>query len=81
MVDFYKLLQNLDQKDVQVEGLNLASSKLKDYCKIGHPYMRDYCISPEISYQFIMTPFMSKVMATSDFIEAGVTYRENKILP
>ena len=47
---------------------------------MGHPYMRDYCISPEISYQFIMSPFISKVMAAADFIQADVTYGENKIL-
>ena len=48
---------------------------------MGHPYMRDYCISPEMSYQFIMSPFMSKVMAAADFIQTDVTYGENKVLP
>ena len=28
-----------------------------------------------------MSPFMSKVMATADFIQADVTYGENKIPP
>ena len=52
---------------------------------MGHPYMSDYCISPEMSYQFIMSPFMSKVMAAADFIQTDVTYdrdhEENKVLP
>ena len=43
--------------------------------------MSDYCISPEMSYQFIMSPFMSKVMAAADFIQTDVTYGENKFLP
>ena len=59
LVDFNKILKNLDQKDEQIEGLNATSSKLKEYNTIGHPYMRDYCISPEMSYQFITSLFMS----------------------
>ena len=69
LVEFNKILKNLDQRDAQVEDLNPATSKLKEYYKMGHPYMRDYCISREMSYQFIMSPFMSKVMAAADFIQ------------
>lgn len=81
IVDFNKLLCNLDQKDEQMEGLDDSTSKLKEYARVGHPYMRDYCISSEMSYQFIMSPFMSKIMAAADFLQADVTYGENKILP
>ena len=44
---------------------------------LGYPYMHNYCISPDISYQFIMSPFMSKVMASADFIQVDVTYGQN----
>ena len=81
LVGFNKIIQNLDQKDKQIEGLNATNSKLREYNMIGHPYMRDYCISPDMSYQFIMSPFMSKVMADADFLQTDVTYGENKILP
>ena len=81
IVDFNKLLCNLDQKDEQMEGLDDSTSKLKEYARVGHFYMRDYCISSEMSYQFIMSPFMSKIMAAADFLQADVTYGENKILP
>ena len=47
---------------------------------MGHAYMRDHCISP-VSYQFIMNPFMSKVMAAADFIHTNVTFGENRALP
>ena len=63
-----------------MEGLDDSTSKLKEYARVGHPYMRDYCISSEMSYQFIMSPFMSKIMAAADFLQADVTYGENKIL-
>ena len=51
----------------QMEGLDDSTSKLKEYARVGHPYMRGYCISSEISNQFIMSPFMSKIMAAADF--------------
>ena len=46
LVDFNKILQNLDQKDEKsnVKGMNITTSKLKEYHTIGHPYMRDCCI-------------------------------------
>jgi len=64
-----------------MEGLDDDCSKLKTFSLLGHPYMRNYCISPDISYQFIMSPFMSKVMATANFVQVDVTYGENSVLP
>ena len=75
------MLQKIDGKDIEMEGLDEQCSKLKNYSSLGHPYMRNYCISPDISYQFIMSPFMSKVMASADFIQVDVTYGENSVLP
>ena len=43
--------------------------------------MRDYCISSEMSYQFIMSPFMSEMMTAAGFLQADVKYGKNKILP
>ena len=63
-----------------MEGLDDSTSKLKEYARVGHLYMRDYYISSEMSYQFIMNPFMSKIMAAADFLQADVTYAKNKIL-
>ena len=81
IVDFNQALQKIDGRDLEMEGLDEQSSRLKHYRSLGHPYMRNYCISPDISYQFIMSPFMSKVMASADFIQVDVTYGENSVLP
>jgi len=79
IVDFNQALQKIDGRDLEMEGLEEHCSRLKNYRPLGHPYMRNYCISPDISYQFIMSPFMSKVMASADFIQVDVT--ENSVLP
>ena len=64
-----------------MEGLDDSTSKLKECATVVHPYMRDYCISSVMSYQFIMSPIMSRIMAAADFLQADVTYGKNKILP
>jgi len=74
-------LKKLDSKDMETEGLDEHNSKLKNYATIGHPYMRNYSICPDMSYQFIMSPFMSKVMAGADFMQVDVTYSKNSVLP
>jgi len=81
IVDFNEILKKLDSKDMETEGLDEHNSKLKNYATIGHPYMRNYSICPDMSYQFIMSPFMSKVMAGADFMQVDVTYGENSVLP
>ena len=39
--------------------------------------MRDFAISSSISYQFIMSPLMCKLLAEADFLETDTTYNEN----
>ena len=80
-MDFNEALKKFEAKDVETEGLEDHNFKLKNYATIGHPYMRDYSICPDISYQFIMSPFMSKIMANADFMQVDVTYGENFVLP
>ena len=80
-MDFNEALKKLDGKDLEREGLDDKNSKLTSYATLGHPYMRHYSLSPDISYQFIMSPFMSKIMAGADFMQVDVTYGENSVLP
>ena len=50
------------------------------YKEVGRPYkiiMRDYRISPSGTYQFIMTPLISKLLLDADFVETDSTYNEN----
>ena len=42
--------------------------------------MRDYGISPNFSYQFIMSPLMSKLLSEAEFLETDTTYNENSEL-
>ena len=42
--------------------------------------MRDYGISPNFSYQFIMTPLMSNLLSEAEFLETDTTYNENSEL-
>ena len=39
--------------------------------------MRDFAISSSLSYQFIMSPLMCKLLAEADFLETDTTYNEN----
>ena len=47
---------------------------------IGRPYMRDYNISPSFTYQFIMSPLMSKLLSEAEFLETDTTYNKNSEL-
>ena len=59
-----------------MEG-NFKSVLSEAYKKLGIPYMRDYAISSSITYQFIMSPLMCKLLAEADFLETDMTYNEN----
>ena len=39
--------------------------------------MRDYSISASMTYQFIMTPLMCKLLSEAEFMETDITYNEN----
>jgi len=47
IVDFTEILKKLDNK-AEKEGLDDHNSKLKSYATIGHPYMHNYSIFPDI---------------------------------
>ena len=69
-----KIADKIDDKDATNEGSSAISEAYK---KLGRPYMRDFAISSSISYQFIMSPLMSKLLAEADFLETDTTYNEN----
>ena len=72
-----KIADKIDLKDSQIEGSTMIS---KRYSEIGRPYMRDYNISPTFTYQFIMSPLMSKLLSEAEFLETDTTYNENSQL-
>ena len=74
ITDMEKIADKIDQKDCSHEGTTITSRRYKE---IGRPYMRDYRTSPSGTYQFIMTPLMSKLLSDADFVETDTTYNEN----
>lgn len=68
------IADKIDKKDCEVEGSVSMSDR---YAKLGRPYMRDYGISPTFTYQFIMSPLMTKLLSEAEFLETDTTYNEN----
>jgi len=69
-----KIADKLDCKDAANEG---SSTLSEAYKKLGRTYMRNFAISSSITYQFIMSPLMSKLLVEADFVETDTTYNEN----
>ena len=74
IADMEKIADKVDQKDCSHEGSTVTSNRYKE---IGRPYMRDYRISPSDTYEFIMTPPMSKCLSDAEFVKTDTTYNEN----
>ncbi len=43
--------------------------------ELGHPYVRSYSLTPEFTWVFSMSPFMSSIFSKAEYIEADVTFR------
>jgi len=56
-----KIADKVDCKDTANEG---SSALSEAYKKLGRPYMRDFAISSSITYQFIMSPLISKLLTS-----------------
>ena len=66
-----KIADKVDRKDAASEG---SSALSEAYKKLGRPYMRDYVISSSITFQFIRSPLMYKLLAEADFLETDTMY-------
>ena len=53
---------------------------LAEYQTLGHPYRRDYALSPSLTWVLTMSPLQSQVFMESEFIEADVTYNAASVL-
>ena len=68
------------EKTIKQHDANLARSTgnpahLAEYREIGHPYQRNYSLSPSLTWVLCMSPLMSKIFAATDFVEIDVTYK------
>ena len=77
-MEMENIADKVDDKDSCVEG---SSNVSQAYAKLGRPYMQEYSISSQLTYQFIMSPLMSTLLAEADFMETDTTYNENSELP
>ena len=68
------IADKIDEKDSSQEGSSIVS---KQYKALGWPYMVDYSITASMTYQFLMTPLMCKLLSEAEFLETDTTYNEN----
>jgi len=74
ITDMETIADKVDEKDCAQEGSTIVS---KQYQVIGWPYMVDYSITASMTYQFIMSPLMCKLLSEDEFVETDMTYGEN----
>ena len=59
---------------------HLGNHVLK-YATLGHPYIRNYSVSPEYVWALSMSPMQSNIFSKGEFIEADVTYQASFEMP
>ena len=69
-----KIADKIDEKDCSREDSTLISKRFKE---LGR---RLYDSSNSSTYQFIMSPLMSKQLSEAEFVETDTTYNENSEL-
>ena len=68
------IADKIDEKDSKQEGSTIVSEQYK---VLGRPYMVDYSITASMTYQFIMSPLMCKLLSEAEFLETDTKYNEN----
>ncbi len=83
--DFEQYADEIDQVDELASG-GLAGASLREttgekYRRLGRPYLRAAGVEDGVKYIVVMSPLMAKVLSVSPFIEADITFDENKEYP
>ena len=55
--------------------LPFPGAHLDEYTKLGHPYVRNYVLSSNMSWVLCMNPLMTNLLSEAEFAEADVTYK------
>ena len=71
-------MDDIDSKDEELTGDTVDSHQLKS---LTRPYLVAAGIENGIKFIFCMSPFMSSLLAESEFVEADVTYNETREYP
>ena len=67
-----------DSRDDELTGDSIDSHQLKS---LARPYLVAAGIENGIQFIFCMSPFMSSLLAESEFVEADITYNETREYP
>ena len=62
-------------------GASIVETSQEKYRRLGRPYIRSAGIEEGMKYVLVMSPLMSKTLASSPFIETDITYNETKEYP
>ena len=78
-LDFEEVADAIDREDNELSGD--AKEKLALYIKHGRPYLIAGGIENGVRFLFTMSPLMSKIAASSEFIQCDITYDDCKDYP
>jgi len=74
--DFESVADSIDGEDSLLSGENKQK-----YTQYGRPYLVSAGIENSIKYIFTMSPIMTRVATSADFIQCDVTYYESREYP
>lgn len=78
-LDFEEVANSIDPEDNHLSGDN--DEKLKEYRKLGRPYLISAGLEGGVKFIFTMSPLMATVAANSQFIQIDITYDNSKDYP
>lgn len=68
----------VDQDDLEKSNDNQQQTQYREQ---GQPYLVSAGVENEIKYAFAMSPLMSKMLSTAEFLQTDITYKENSVYP
>ena len=78
VANFEEAADNIDTKDEELTGDTVDLFQLKS---LTRPYLVAAGIEDGIKFIFCMSPFMSSLLAESEFVEADITYNKTREYP
>ena len=78
-LDFEEVANSIDQEDNDLSGDD--DEKLKEYRKLGRPYLISAGLEGGVKFIFTMSPLMATVAANSEFIQTDITYDNSEDYP
>ena len=70
-----------DEVDRDDMHRNDDSHQQTPYQELGRPYLVSAGVENGVRYAFAMSPLMSKMLSTAEFLQSDITYNENSVYP